>query len=244
MSFTAAIEKKASRLRRAILKHPFITGIGRGDLDVEKFKFYVRQDYLYLIDYSRVLALASAKAPTLNAQGWFAKLLHETLNTEMDLHRQYCAQFGISRRQLEATPIAPTTLAYVNFLLAVAYHSTYAELVAALLPCQWGYWEIGHHLTKSTSAHQGGGRAPMQSGRVLSEGRARTQPKDLYHQWIEMYSSPDFKTLGYWLRRHTNDVAKAQSPRVLQLMEDAYLTSLRYEYQFWDMSLRLEDWPV
>ena len=27
-------------------------GIGRGDLDVERFKFYVAQDYVYLIDYA------------------------------------------------------------------------------------------------------------------------------------------------------------------------------------------------
>jgi thiaminase/transcriptional activator TenA len=222
MSFASDVEKKASRLRRAILRHPFITGVGRGDLAVEKFKFYVRQDYLYLIDYSRVLALASAKAPTLDAQGWFAKILHETLNTEMDLHRRYCARFGISRRQLEATPIAPTTLAYVNFLLAVAHHRTYAELAAALLPCQWGYWEIGRHLSK--------------------KGLPSHLP--LYQQWIEMYSSPGFKALGNWLRNHTNNIAKSQSPVVVQKMEDSYLTSLQYEYQFWGMAFRLENWPV
>ena len=28
--------------------------------------------------------------------GWFARLLDETLNVEMDLHRGYCAEFDIT----------------------------------------------------------------------------------------------------------------------------------------------------
>ena len=30
--------------------HPFVKGIGDGSLDKEKFKYYMIQDYLYLID--------------------------------------------------------------------------------------------------------------------------------------------------------------------------------------------------
>ena len=101
MAFADEMEKKAQPIRRAILNHPFVTGIGDGTLDMEKFKFYVRQDYVYLIGYSRVLAIASARAPDLDTMGRFARLLHETLNTEMELHRSYCAQFGITARELE-----------------------------------------------------------------------------------------------------------------------------------------------
>ena len=136
-------------MRQAILRHPFVTGIGDGTLDVDKFRFYVRQDYLYLIDYSRVIALAAARSPDLETMGWFARLLDGTLNVEMDLHRSYCAEFGISNEDLEVTPMAPTTMAYTRFLLNVAHQGTYPELVAAFLPCQWGYWEIGDHLIAS-----------------------------------------------------------------------------------------------
>ena len=97
LSFVEKAEMKALPVREAILSHPFIVGVGEGTLPVEKFKYYVMQDYVYLIDYSRVLALASARAPDLEIMGWFAGLLDETLNTEMDLHRSYCAEFGITR---------------------------------------------------------------------------------------------------------------------------------------------------
>ena len=58
LSFADDIEHQALAIREAILAHPFVTGVGDGSLAVEKFKYYVKQDYLYLIDYSRVLALA------------------------------------------------------------------------------------------------------------------------------------------------------------------------------------------
>lgn len=43
-------------------KHPFVRGIGEGTLDKEKFRFYIIQDYLYLIDYAKVFSIGAAKA--------------------------------------------------------------------------------------------------------------------------------------------------------------------------------------
>ena len=87
MGFIADIERQSQSTRQAILAHPFVTGVGDGTLPMEKFKYYVVQDYAYLIDYSRALALASARAPLLDDMSWFAGLLDETLNVEMALHR-------------------------------------------------------------------------------------------------------------------------------------------------------------
>ena len=73
----------------------------------------------------------------------------ETLNTEMDLHRGYCAKFGISATEMEAAPMAPTTHAYTRHLLDVAQVGTLADIVAGVLPCQWGYAEIGTTLAET-----------------------------------------------------------------------------------------------
>ena len=222
MAFSDDVESKAEPIRRAILAHPFVTGIGDGSLDAEKFKFYVCQDYLYLIEYSRVLALASARAPDLDTQGWFARLLHETLNTEMELHRSYCARFGIGSQELAETQAAPTTVAYTNFLLNVAHQGSYAELAASFLPCQWGYWEIGDHLARQS----GTGDAP------------------LYAEWIRMYISTKYKALADWARSLADRLARDADAKEVALMKQAYLTSLRYEYLFWDMAYKMEEWPV
>ena len=201
MGFADDVEKVAEPVRRAILKHPFVTGIGDGTLDVERFKFYVRQDYVYLIDYSRVLALASARAPDLETMGWFARLLDATMNTEMELHRSYCSRFGISRDELEETIAAPTTLAYTSFLLNVAYQGSFAELAASFLPCQWGYWEIGDHLAR--------------------KGKPDGAP--LYREWIEMYISPEYRSRAEWARDLADRVAAEAGPAELARMERGLL---------------------
>jgi len=222
MGFIADIEQRTLHIRQAILAHPFVTGVGDGTLPVEKFKYYVTQDYAYLIDYSRVLALASAKAPRLDDMSWFAGLLDETLNVEMSLHRGYCEEFGISSKELEATVAAPTTVAYTSFLLKTAHQGSFGELVASLLPCQWGYWEIGDHLTK-----QGLPRNAL-----------------LYAQWIEMYASAEFAALAHHIRDMTDRIGDDAGPVELAAMGQAYQTSVRLEHQFWEMAYNLEEWAV
>ena len=222
MSFADDIEKRSLSIRQAILAHPFVTGVGDGSLPVEKFRYYMMQDYAYLIEYSRVLALASAHAPDLETMGWFAQLLDETLNTEMDLHRTFCAEFGISRQQLEDTRPAPTTIGYTSFLLKVAHQGGFGVLVAALLPCQWGYWEIGDQLAR--------------------RGEPRGAP--LYSRWIQMYSSAEFAVLAKYIRGMADRLGNQAGPVEREAMTEAYLTSLRFEHRFWDMAYNLEGWAA
>ena len=191
-------------------------------MPVEKFRYYMMQDYAYLIEYCRVLALASARALDLETMAWFAQLLDETLNTEMELHRTYCAEFGISRQQLEDTRPAPTTIGYTSFLLKVAHQGSFGELVAALLPCQWGYWEIGDHLAR--------------------RGEPREAPR--YTQWIQMYSSAEFTALAQSSRSLADRLGNQAGPAEQRAMMEAYLTGLRFEHMFWDMAYNLEGWAV
>jgi thiaminase/transcriptional activator TenA len=50
--------------------------------------------------------------------------------------------------------------------------------------------------------------------------------------------------LGDWLRDHANSLAQSQSQQHIQKMEEAYMTSLRYEYLFWESCYDLEVWPA
>jgi thiaminase len=43
-------------------------------LDEAAFRFYIRQDYLFLIDYGRLLSLGAARAPRLSWMRRFAAL--------------------------------------------------------------------------------------------------------------------------------------------------------------------------
>ena len=89
--FTERLRTKVHAIWEAQHQHLFVRGIGDGTLDLDRFKFWVRQDYLFLIEYARLLALAAARSPDLETMMRFAELVSATLQTEMSLHRSYAA---------------------------------------------------------------------------------------------------------------------------------------------------------
>src|SRR5215831_16956548 len=82
--FTEHLHRKAAGIWGAQYQHPFVRGIGDGTLSLERFKFWLRQDYVFLIEYTRLLALAAARSPDLETMVRFATLLKETVETEMN----------------------------------------------------------------------------------------------------------------------------------------------------------------
>lgn len=198
--------------RRAHEEHPFVQAMGDGSLSLERFSYYMRQDYLFLIDYCRVLAIASAKSPDLTSMGHFASLLYETLNSEMDLHRGFCSDLGITEAELEATVPGPATVAYTDHLLRTAYDGSIEELAAALLPCQWGYDEVGR----------------------LLEHRDRPDPGSFHSRWVLGYCDPDYRKLTDWLKGFVDELGGVAPVEKKLRMQAAFRASTRYEYLFWD----------
>ena len=219
--FTDHLRKLVYSIMEAQHNHPFVRGIGDGTLDLERFKHWVRQDYLYLIEYARLFSLASARAPSLEEMGHYAELARYTLMTEMELHRSYASEFGISFEELEREEKAPTCQAYTDFLVRTAAVGTLGEFAAAFLPCVDGYCQIGQRLASGT-----------------------LPADDRYVRWIKMYNAPGMADLNTRVRDLVDRVAAGQPTIELRRMERAYLTSARYEYLFWDMCWRQERWPV
>ena len=214
MAFTDELRQAADPIWAAQHEHPFVRGIGKASLDATKFRHYVRQDYLFLIDYARLLALGCARAPRLDAMTRFTQLAGAVLGSELELHRSYAAEWGVSTAELENEQATATTRAYTDFLLRVAALGDYGELVAALLPCMWGYHEVAACLAES--------------GRPSNE---------LYARWIDEYASAEFGELTAWCRTLTDGAAETSDRR---RMTDAFLTSSRYELAFWEASWREE----
>ena len=109
MGFSDELRQTVADMWDREKQHPFVTGIGDGTLEPERFRYYMRQDYVFLIDFCRAISLAVAKAEDVEDMGWFARLLHETLNTEMALHISFCEDFGIGEAELKSTEPSPTT---------------------------------------------------------------------------------------------------------------------------------------
>lgn len=222
MGYAQELQTRFAAIFTQEQEHPFVRGIGDGSLPLERFRFYIEQDYLFLIEYSRVLALAVAKGQSLAVMEQFAALQHATLHVEMGLHRGYAEKFGIQAADWSAVTIAPTTYAYTRHLLATAYSGSVAAIAVSLLPCQWGYAEIGRKLALA--------------------GPPASQP--LYGEWIAMYSGEEYQQLVVALLDTFDALAAEVSPGEREELATIFHTSARYEWSFWEMAWRMEQWPV
>ncbi|WP_135661805.1 thiaminase II [Halorhabdus rudnickae] len=221
MSFTDELEPVADEYWKAIVDHPMVSQLGDGTLEEAPFKYWVRQDYIYLIEYGRVFALGAANAPSLGQMGRFAELLDATINTEMDLHREYATEFDINETELEATTPSPTTRGYTDFLVRTASVGTFGDTVAALLPCMWGFNETAKRLNAT--------------------GRP---DEERYAAWIDTYAGAEFTELTEWCLDLMDAVAAEATKPDRERYRDLFETSARYEYRFWDAAWRQEEWSV
>lgn len=220
MSFSDELRAGAADLWEAQHAHPFVRGIADGTLAPERFEHYVRQDYVFLIDYARLLALGASRAPDLGTMRRFADLTQAILGEEMELHRGFAATLGIDATALEAERPAPTTRAYVDFLLRTATLGDFAELAAALLPCMWGYAEIGARLAAEPDA----------------DGRRRPE----HVAWIATYADPGFQELATWCRGLVDGLAADLPDDHRARMHAAFRGCSRLELAFWELGWSLE----
>lgn len=221
--FTERLFKNAQPIWEANHNHPFVQELGKGTLEKEKFIYYMKQDYVYLIEYAKLFAIASVKSPELDTMAKFASILDDTLHFEMDLHRQFAAEFGITAQELEATTATPVNLAYTNYMLNAAQSGSLAEVVACLLPCAWDYWEIGKLLR-------------AQYGHNLANNP--------YAKWIETYDSEEFGSGAKWLIEVMDELADGKPERELAILERHFQNTSKYEYLFWEMNYHQQDWPI
>ncbi|GIN61866.1 aminopyrimidine aminohydrolase [Robertmurraya siralis] len=221
--FTERLYENVQPIWEKIHSHQFVQQLGDGTLPREKFAHYMKQDYVYLIDYAKLFAAAVTKARDLETMDKLSKVLHETLHFEMELHRQYAAEFGISREELEATKPTPINLAYTRYMLNAAQNGTLAEVVSCLLPCAWDYWEIGKLLRKQYGE------------------RITSNP---YAKWIDTYDSETFAEGAKWLIKLMDELTEGLPERELALLEEHFQITSKYEYLFWDMNYYEHDWPI
>jgi thiaminase/transcriptional activator TenA len=219
-TWSAQLWREIEPIFDAIIRHPFITGLTDGTLEPDVFAHYVAQDVHYLRDYARTLALLGAKSPTLAETAMFAKHAAGVVDEELALHAGLLPELGLDTAAIAATPMTPTTVAYTSYLLATTYAGTFAEGLAAIVPCYWIYAEVGRHLVTQGS------------------------PDPRFQRWIDNYSGEEFAAVVTEVLDLTDRVGLGLNPEEQSRARMHFTTTARYEWMFFDASYRRENWPV
>ncbi|AFZ73955.1 thiaminase II [Natronobacterium gregoryi] len=220
MAFSDQLLEDGESVWEAQKRHPFVRELAAGSLDEEAFLTWVRQDYRYLLDYARVFAIGGAKARDEETMTHLLGVAHEILDFEMDLHREFAADYGIEPTDLETVQKSPTCVAYTNFLVRTAHEGSLAEIAAAIYPCGQGYLDIAEHIADNLE-----------------------EEDNPYLPFVEKYTSDEFHEAVDWMRSFV-DRCGERYPGEHEAMREAFLTSARLEHQFWEMAYTKEGWET
>lgn len=219
-TFTEILREKAAPIWDANLEHPFVQGIASGKLDLQSFRYYVLQDSYYLSHFARVQAIGASRAEDLNTTARMAAHAQGTSQAELSLHEKFIKQLHVTSEELANFQPAPTAYAYTSHLYRVGASGSLGEIIAAILPCYWIYYDIGQQL------------------------KGATPDEPIYQEWIAAYGGEWFGELVQEQLDRLDELAKTASEKEKSRMIDHFLISCQYEYLFWEMAYTFEKWPI
>jgi thiaminase/transcriptional activator TenA len=204
----------------AILGHPFIKGLASGELNVDSFVHFISQDTHYLQDYVRTLLILAAKSPDFEVTKMLTTHAAAAATAETGLHAELMKDLGRDPADLLAFDARPTTRAYTSFMLATVLRGSFADGLAAIMPCFWIYAEVGQHLKRMGS------------------------PNPVYQRWIDSYGGDDYQREVDLALDLTDRIGLGLGPEAEAEARQHFRTAARYEWMFWDAAHRQEEWPV
>jgi thiaminase/transcriptional activator TenA len=223
MSITSQLKTEHAELWRMAVEHPFINELGDGSLPAEKFRRYFLQDYVFVNDLVKMAGIAVSKAPGLELARPIEEFLHAILGAEDALFLDAFKTLEIPENDYRNVEPLPTTAAFGNFLVRLAYESSFTEICCAMFVTEGVYVDWGERLRKS-------GVKPATGKSGLGE---------FYQGWIDLHTEDVLGEIVRFLGGVVDNAAETELPRLRRVFERA----LRYEVAFWEMSYRGEQWP-
>lgn len=213
-SWSDAAWEAALPVYRQITGHPFVRELAAGTLDGERFRFYLRQDALYLDGYAQRLAHIAARLRDKRHVEAFLRFASEGIEVERALHAVF-----LGGALPDKAEMSPTCLLYTSVLASQATAPVEVE-AAAVLPCFVVYQRVGESIA------------------------ARADAENPYRQWIDTYADPSFAEATRLAASICDELAEEASPAVRERMTELFVRCTRMEWLFWESAWQQEKWKI
>ncbi|BAA30261.1 218aa long hypothetical transcriptional regulator [Pyrococcus horikoshii OT3] len=208
---TDKLRRDSEQIWKKIFEHPFVVQLYSGTLPLEKFKFYVLQDFNYLVGLTRALAVISSKAEyPLMAE--LIELARDEVTVEVENYVKLLKELDLTLEDAIKTEPTLVNSAYMDFMLATAYKGNIIEGLTALLPCFWSYAEIAEY----------------------HKDKLRDNPIKIYREWGKVYLSNEYLNLVGRLRKIIDSSGHSGYDRLRRI----FITGSKFELAFWEMAWR------
>jgi len=219
MNVVDRLRKDAYAIWERIIEHPFVVELYKGDLPLKKFKFYILQDYQYLITAMKNFGIIASRAPSVEAIREVIDILNLEAKSEFDGYKDFLGRLGYTLHDASVIEPIPVSVSYSSFLLSTSSLKSYAEAITSVLPCFWSYAEIA----------------------ARHRDRLSTNKNQLYKDWGEMYVEDSYLSLVKKIKMLVN---RAGGEFSYEKLKSVFIAASRYEYMFWDAVYTSQEWPV
>jgi len=203
------LRKDADPIWKEIFSHPFVVELYKGTLPVEKFKFYVLQDYNYLVTMMKNFSILSSKAESVEAMREMLEIAYLEATSEFKSYEELLKKLGYTIKDAMRIELGQMNISYASFLLATSSQKTFWEGLAATLPCFWTYAEIAEfHKDK------------------LSESK-----NSLYFEWASVYLTEPYHDLVDKMKGLLDN-----ADIKYEKLKEVFTIASKYEYMYWNMA--------
>lgn len=222
MPFVDELRAKYHAQWEAMVTHPFVLEMGDGSLEIDKFRNYFRQDYVFCRDLVKLTAIAIAKAaPDYDAGSRLDGFLANFLSAENDLFLNGFQELGVTNQQYRETVANPITQGFGDFMVRTALEGDFDDLIALF------YVTEGTYLDWAT--------------RLINSGKKPNNP--VYQGWIDIHSPDVLGDVVDWFTLRLNESGSRADAAKSANLERIFITTLRYEHLFWDANYYGRHWP-
>jgi len=190
--------------------HKFLSDLVNNRLPDKNFKNYLIQDYVFLQQFLKILALSVYKSKSFDEINRSVNFI-KGIDHEIKLHINYCKKWKITLRSLNNIKIKKANSAYTNHVLNVGKNGNNLDIFSSLSPCIIGYGEIGFKLTK-----------------------IKNWKKSKYSSWIKMYSSKEYQQIAKDNIDYLDILFKKNRNKDINKLERNFKKSTILERNFWE----------
>jgi len=195
-----------------------------GTMSEERFRFQIKHNYNYLMEFTRCWGIGFAKCNGFEELNTWYRLLVDTMENEVILNRDFWAKkIGLSLEEMDKTVMAAGKRSYTSYELARSWEGDLAQQVTVLFPCTILYYFLGVDLLP----------------------QCKLPEDNMYRFWIEFYTLPEYETHCRNAIALINRLTEHKSEKELRNLEEVFATSCNYEILQWTfMYHNMETWPL
>ena len=190
--------------------HKFLSDLVSNKLSNENFKKYLVQDYIFLQQFLKILALSIYKSNSFEEIDRSVNFI-KGIDHEIKLHVSYCKKWKIPLRSLSKIKIERANSAYTDHVLKIGKNGNNLDIFSCLSPCIIGYGEIGFKLSK-----------------------IKNWKKSRYSSWIKMYSSREYQQVAKDNIDYLDILFKRNKNKNLNKLKKNFKKSTILERNFWE----------